>query len=273
MSREVNIGDRRVSLESLSGFKVVRAGKMLARITREVSGISEGITEFVKSYRASNSEVMTRAKFEYRQGLEEAARIAQRRERIAIEHEDWTEEQVSEDIERLRGEIERSRLVISAEAWEKSGNQVELAADPSPIQIGAYLLPQVLESAEDEVARLLALITTPDHELREAKKQGPESYTELLDERGEDLLFDAEIEELLELAITAADVLGEKLRGKADRLRTAWDRLTGADQTKAETNGERRSETSSTDSPPPTDGSPTPSSSPIGTTSEPLPSA
>jgi transposase len=277
MEKEVRIGDRTVGLSSLSGFKVMRAGTLLARITRQVTGVEQQIQEFVSSYRAANTELITRAKFEYRQGLEEAARIAQRRAELAEEHPDWSDEQVDEEIERLRGQIERARLTISDEAWEKSDNQVELATDPSPFQIGAYLLPQVLDAAEDDVVRLLALVTAPESELREAKRDGGDAYVAYLSEKGEALLFDAEIEQLIELAITAAEVLGEKLRGKAPRLRAAWNRLTGAEEAPAESQPETETETtpdgtssnstSSTDSPPPTDGEPTSPSSPSGTPS------
>lgn len=281
MEKEVRIGDRTVGLSSLSGFKVMRAGTLLARITRQVTGVEQQIQEFVSSYRAANTELITRAKFEYRQGLEEAARIAQRRAELAEEHADWSDEQVDEEIERLRGQIERARLTISDEAWEKSDNQVELATDPSPFQIGAYLLPQILDAAEDDVVRLLALVTAPESELRTAKRDGGDAYVAYLSEKGEALLFDAEIEQLIELAITAAEVLGEKLRGKAPRLRAAWNRLTGAEEapeqsqpeteTESETtptpDGASSSSTSSTESPPPTDGEPTSPSSPSGTPS------
>jgi hypothetical protein len=268
MEREVRIGDRTVRLESLSSFKVVRGGKALSRITRQVSGLDKQIQEFVASFRAANEEKVTRAVFEYRQGLEEAARIAAHREQVAAEHPEWDAREVEADLEAFKAALALGRLEISAEAWEKSGNEVTLSRDPSPMQIGAFLLPQILDSAEEEVTKLLALIASPDNELRQAKSES--RYEEYLDERAETLLFDAEIEQLLELAAVAGEVLTEKLQGKAQRLRTAWGRLTGAKpQTPAtetdETSGEPSSSTSSTDSPPPTDGEPTRPSSPTGT--------
>jgi hypothetical protein len=275
--REVRIGDRAVRVESLSGWKVLRAGKSVARIAKQVGNVSSEIQEFISNYRAANTEVMTRARFEYRRGVQEAAVIANRREVLMDQDPEPSSEAIESELEALRMQLRANRLEISDEAWERSDNEITISQDPSPQEIGAYLLPILVDSAEEEVVRLLALVVAPDVELREARRNGVEAYEAYLNEKGEDLLFDGEIDQLLDLAVIVAEVLSQKLRGKARRLRAAWERLTGASLTSTETDDDSEKETetssessSSTSSIPsdlPTDGEPTSPSSPSGTTS------
>lgn len=266
-TREVRIGQQVVKLERLSSFKVVRGSKALSRITKLVSGLDEQIQKFVSSYREANTEVITRAQLMYRQAAEEAALVNRRR--AELEADEQPEEEIERALERYRHELSAHRLEIPDEVWKSEDNKLELHRDPTPMQIGAVVLPHVIDSAEGEVLRLLALIVTPDEELRAAKRAG--NLDEVLAQKADELLFDAEIEDLLELAAVATEVLSEKLRGKALRLRAAWQKLTGASSEEpakaetSETSGKSSNSTSSTDSPPPTDGQPTSPSSPSGT--------
>lgn len=264
--KTVTIGDRSVELGSLSGFKVMRSGTILGRIIKQVTGISDEIQGFVAEYREANVEKTSRAMFEFRAASQHANAITAMQAEVRSEHPGWEEADVRQEAEMRVGPA----VSVSDEAWAACENVMEIHRSPSGFEIFAFVLPHVLERAEEEVVKLLALMIAPDGEIREAKRSG--RYEEFLAEKGEDLLFDAEIDELFEIATVTAEVLEGKLAGKLQRLQTAVSRLMGASGLTEEpettpTSGVSSNGTSSTDSPKPTDGTQRPVSSAPGRTS------
>lgn len=265
---KVTVGDRVIDVGAISSFKVLRAGTSLGRITKLVGGISDEIQKFIADYREANKEVVSPALWEFRASTQLVQLRSAIRQQVLEENPSWEEEHIEHEVEQRIGDP----VKISPEAWAASDNEIVIRRSPNGLEVAAFILPQVMEQAEEEVSKLLALLLSPDSELRDKKREGTQAYTDYLEEQGENLLFETQPDELIEIATVAATVLQDKMSGKLGRLQTAVSKLTGLRATQEspeETDGERSSSTSSTDSPSPTAGTPTSPSGPSGTQPQP----
>lgn len=99
---------------------------------------------------------------------------------------------------------------------ETGKREIELPAPMSTQEQTLQALPKLLEGARTEAIRLLALMIIPNQELREADEN--EKVEDALDKYREVLLYEAEIDELADLAIAASEVLNEQLAERKDNL-------------------------------------------------------
>lgn len=77
-------------------------------------------------------------------------------------------------------------------------------------------LPKLLEEARREVVRLFAILVIPNDDLRIADKE--DRVEEALDNFQDVLLYEAEIDQLADLALVSQEVLTEQLTDKKERL-------------------------------------------------------
>jgi hypothetical protein len=94
--------------------------------------------------------------------------------------------------------------------------EIEIPSPASQNETILQSLPELLDKARVEVIRLLAILIIPNEELKTADKA--DKVEEALDAYGEILLYDAELDQLMELALVASDVLTEQLADRKDRL-------------------------------------------------------
>lgn len=177
---QVRIGDREYTVGNLSTFKVLRAGTIVTQIMREVPELSDEIAEFSRKFSSENTTRISRAAAELRFDEESLARI-------------------------------------SPEGWEAGKGWIELPASPGPMEIAAFALPRAFDAAQDRVLDLLALLVTPNSELRTVADE--EGGVESLLARKRAELIHEDAAEMLDLLGVAAEVIEQQFAGKVDRLR------------------------------------------------------
>lgn len=168
---------------------------------------------------------------------------------------------------------------MTQEDWERSGHKLRLPRSPQREEVIAALLPDVVDVAETEVAKLLVLFTLPNADVKAWRRDG--SLPDKLTEKADDLLDDTDATDVLELAVVIGETIDDAFRRKievlGDRVGNAL-RVIGlgppktqtSDATDAPIPGEPPTEptpTSSTDSPEPSAGDPMTSSTPTGDSS------
>lgn len=149
---------------------------------------------------------MTRIAREVPDVMADAVKQYQRRNTVTI----------TEDMARLpRWRSFTTEDFDAAEA--KSGRrEIEIPAPMTANEQVMYALPTLLEHARKEVTRLIALLIIPNEELREADKT--DKVEDALDKYEELLLMEAEIDQLVDVALAASDVLKEQMGERKDRL-------------------------------------------------------
>lgn len=237
-TKTVKIGERQYEIQRFRGLKAILVMAALTRVTKEVPDILNDVS---KAYSARNTVVIT----------EPMSRLPR-----------W-EGFTKEDFDEAEKSSGRREIEIPAPI---GGNEQMLQA-----------LPMLLEQARKEVVRLLAILITPNSDLKEADKN--DTVEALLDKHYDELMYDADLEELAELLLVGQDVLMDQLSSKKDRLGkligSLWNRLgtrteqsTGLSLPSVTTTEDKPAEltpststpdvpTSSTPSPAPTDGTET----------------
>lgn len=177
---------------------------------------------------------------------------------------------------------------ITEAEWAASGEVFRQPREASDAEVSAHLFALIIEHAEDDLYRLLALFLMSNAEVAEAWKSG--NWNDVLQKRADDLLDTCWGDELLELAVACSERVDDqfvrKARGLGNRLGNLGRLvgLTTSEPTTAPTAREPEETTpttldeptdtpssstpnSSTPSPAATDGLPTPSSTLPGTSS------
>lgn len=129
---EVKVGDRTVTIPRFSGFKVVRAGRIVKELTRKYPSVLFDIASFTREYEERNSVRVTRA----------MAKLP-RYEQIGLTDRDFGDKEF-----------------------------VEFPQSPSTPEQIAAVFPQIMEAAESEIVTLLALILAPNSELADHDEAG-----------------------------------------------------------------------------------------------------
>lgn len=248
---EVRVGDRNVTIGRFRGYKATKLMQEAAAIGKRYPRIGKDLAAFKREYAEENAITLSRTEAEYQLG-------------------------------------ERAKA-ITDKAWDQVGGELRLRRTPSAEEQVIRVFPDLLEHAQTGVVRILALLAASNDELRAAWDEGDDkAVDEMLDAKGADLLFDADAEELLNLALAGAEVGRAQFAPLRERLGKLTAQL-GLTQTPSESTSEPTtmekdepspttppsSETrqpSSTDSPRPTDGLPERHSSESpGSRSEPSP--
>lgn len=221
--RSVKAGDRTYDIQPFRGLKALEAAELVARIMDAVPGLMTEVSEFSREYAEKNAERITVDEVRYQ--------IAQ-----------W-------DARRLSGEE------IPKTAWEvlyESGafndrGFIQTPKAPSPFEQVGAVFPKVIKGAKEDTLRLLALVLIPNGNLKDADKA--DRIDEELYDLGRELLYEADLTELVEIVVVGIEVLQEQLApaqasvGKLTRL------LRGRQNGSSQENEEPQSQTSSTDSP------------------------
>jgi hypothetical protein len=193
--RDVQIGDRTVRIQSFKVYKAMKAGEIVSEITKMVPQIGDSLTEYTRKYEAENFAEIDRATalFQYRD---------------EVEH-------------------------ISDEAWRASENKLRIPQSPSPQEQMTAVFSLVFDTAKEHVLTLLALLITPDSELRDAHRA--DGVDQKIAEYREVLEHEADITDLVDLTAAAAEVVREQFAGKADQIKKIRNLWAGQEETTTET--------------------------------------
>lgn len=278
MRREVTVGDEVIRLEPFSGRKAIRVIRTIEHITKGVPEILNAWGDFQREYEERNVQVLDRASARHYfrpEVLMEQVPVMDK-DGLPVTTGDGsvlsqTRPMLDESNEPIMGPDPLGHM--TDEDWAASGNKLRLPKSPSQEEKVAAIFPKALDLAEKQTLRLLALLVMSNSDLKKSMRSG--GLDEALDEKAEELL-DAEAGVLVEIAVTAGEMVDDQFRSKiaelGDRLPNAL-RLFGMDpkslpMTKTTTNEDSESRNSSsetsalssTDSRPSTGGTPAPSS-------------
>jgi hypothetical protein len=250
-SKTVLVGGEQIRLEAFSGRKAIRVIRTIEHITKGVPEILDRWAQFTREYEASHVTELDRAMAR----VEYAPRPLMDEEPLLDGEGRAITDQLGQALVRRTPKLIDGVPVMgpdplghmSEEDWQASGNRLRIPRSPSTEERVAAIFPMALTLAEEEVSRLLALLSMSNAEVkRAAAGDFPEALA-------------ARAEELMELAVAAGEMVEEqfmaKVKGLGDRLPNAL-RLFGMSP-KGQASMNSASETnpiSSTDSPSPTDG-------------------
>lgn len=197
--RTVKLGEEEKEY-TIQRFRGLKAILAMASMTRIARQVPDIMADSVKQYQERNTVVIT----------ENMARLPR-----------WSGF-TSEDFD-------------AAEA-RTGKRQIEL---PTPMTVNEqvmYAMPVLFEKARKEVTRLLALLLISNGELKVADKG--DAVEEALDKYEDLLLYESELDQLVDLCFAAQDVLSEQLADRKDRLGkmmgslwAAWQNMTGMQPT------------------------------------------
>lgn len=170
-ARQVQIGDEMLPIPPFKGFKAIRAGKLLARVTTQVQDLWKRADEFEEEYRNTHSMRITRQEANLR----------------GWEHITFPEGQ----------------------------DHIEIPEPPADEQKFLEVFEKAFELIEDELVQMAALVLAPNKELKEAHNEDRDGgVNNYLERRGEELLHEANIGQLVDLAVAVKASLEDELLGK-----------------------------------------------------------
>lgn len=181
---EVAIGDRRVALPPFNGRKVILAARAIQQITKRVPDITSRMADFARRYSQENATVITRD--------------------MALAIPTWREPLAH----------------VTDEQWAERGGTLTIPATPGFGEQIAAVFPDLLDAAESEVLRLLALAVIPNSDLARAAAEG--DVKAALGKEADRILDEASLTQLVELADATAQMIRDELeanRGPLSRLR------------------------------------------------------
>lgn len=168
--------------------------------------------------------------------------------------------------------------------WERSDHKLRIPESPPSELLMFELIPFIMEKAQEPVFRLFALVLMPNKDVTAFAANG--TLWDRVDDIVNGVIMEADIDELMDLAMTAAELVDNQVRTKVKAGEEKWGnalRLFGwkrettssldpAIPTKSSEQPEQPSSTSSSPSSIATTGTPEPSGTSPGTPSETSPS-
>lgn len=264
-----------VELERVSGRKASRALAQLRRIGKAMPSLQNKLADYEREYEASNYVELDR--------VQARLRYPQQRLVDADGMPLYEPAEINGEPNPKAGEpmwLPSPIDLISEADWEQTGGVLRRPKSPEWGDKIFAIFPDALEEAEEDVYRLLALFLLSNAEVKELWRSG--GLDAELKAKADDLIDDALGDEIMELAVVVSELVDDQFVRKARQLGGRLGnlgRLVGLEPTSltlpttptpAPPSGPSSlTPTSSTDSPVPTDGGPTPSSTPPGSFSVP----
>lgn len=180
--REVTVGDRTYPLPALNGFKAVRAARLVAEVAKCAPAVTDKLAQLRADYAGVNALVVTPA----------LAKLPRFQRTVVDEQGNEHEEPLFTDAD-----------------FEAAGGEVRIPQDPPVTDQIIAVFPIVFDAAEQQVVELFALLTAPNSELADADEAG--TVDDYLKKNGRKLLHAATLDQLLDLAVAAAEVITEAL--------------------------------------------------------------
>lgn len=187
-SIEVRVGERTITVGRFKGYKATRIMQEAAKLGRRYPRIGKDLAAFREEYRETHTLELTRTQAELRFGDEARE--------------------------------------ISDKAWEQMNGILRLPQTPSLEEQLMAVYPQIIETAQDQLVQLIGLLALGNGDARDAWEEGgDEAVDEAARKLGNDLLFDADAEEVFELVLAGVEVgkaqfgpLGARVRALATQI-------------------------------------------------------
>jgi hypothetical protein len=264
----IEVHDRQITVERFTVTKGLRILTLLQLIQKMVPQISNEIADFKREYAASNVIELDRVQAKMRYGPTP----------IIDEHGDVVRDSATGEVLTVASPIDR----MTEADWERSGQILRLRQSPSNEEMLLAVFPLVYEHAQAPLMRLLALVAMPNADIERYAQVSGEKLWEEVDEYARQVIGPAYLEQVMELAVTAAEQVEgqvmDKVRGLGDRVgklagllgikKTAAAPSSDASPTSSEP-PEQPSSRSASPSPASSDGSPPTSAPSPGTSSTP----
>lgn len=261
----VTVNGQEITIERFTLTKGMRVITLLQLIQKMVPQISKEIAEFKREYSATNVIELDRVQAKMRYGP------------TPIVNEDGDVQlDNAGGVMTIASPIDR----MSEEDWERSGHVLRLRQAPSNEELMLAMFPLVYEHAEQPLLRLLALVSMPNADVeRFAAESGDKLWSEV-DVFAARVIGPAYLDEIMELAVTAAEQVEGQVMTKAKGLGERVGKLAGlfgmrmtatssATSTTSNESPEQPSSPSASDSPASSTGPQPPSSASPGTPSTP----
>lgn len=270
----VHLNGQPYTIERLSSRKSSRALAIIKAITRETDKVEKAMAQFNNEYGRTHYEeydrVQTRMLYpakllvdENGEPIREPAELPNGEPNPRAGEQVWAPSIVDQ---------------ITDEEWEAAGGIFRDPRRPEGYEVWLHVLPIALEAAEEEVYKLLALFLMSNEEVKDAWKAG--TWKEALQAKADWLLDETFGDEILELAVACSERVDDQFVRKARNLGGRLGnlgRLAGMANPLGQTTPSTTipsdeptpqpspsTPNSSTPSQPPTDGDPTPLSTPPG---------
>lgn len=197
----VHINGQDITIERMTLTKAMRVITLLSLIQKRVPEINRAMGEFRRAYVNENADELTRTEAKLRFGPQPVLG-------------DDGEVMLRDDGEVLvlPSPIDR----MTEQDWEQSGQVLKLRRQPSNTELLTAMFPLVYEHAEELVLRLLALVSMPNADVDRYVRSG--EIKERMDERAQEVIAPAFLEEVMELAVTCAEQVEGQVMAKAREL-------------------------------------------------------
>jgi hypothetical protein len=208
----IEVNGSQITVERFTLTKGMRVITLLQLIQRMVPDITKEIAAFRREYAADNIIELDRVQAKMRYGptpiLNDAGDV---------------EKTPDGGVLTIPSPIDR----MSEADWERSGQTLKLRQSPSNEEIMLAMFPMVWEHAQAPVLRLLALVAMPNADVeRYAAVSGDELWAKV-DQFASSVIAPAYLEEIMELAVTAAEQVEGQVMTKAKSLGDRVGKLAG----------------------------------------------
>lgn len=266
---EVTVGDRTIRIEDFSARKGLRILRLLEHTAKGVPEIQKRWGEYTREYEDTHTVDLDRALARSQYPPEPLMR----EEPVVVDGVVQTDllnrplvrrEPMFDEAGKVRVGPDPLGHITDAD-WAASGNKLRQPRSPTAAEQVVAILPLAIELAEGEVAKLLGLVAMPNRDVKTYGRDSLDVLWEKAAELGDDIL-EAPMDQVVELAVVAGECVQEtymvkvveRLGGRLAAIgRLFGMKLTADPETSNETSptpASTRNPTSSTDSPPPTDG-------------------
>lgn len=199
---QVTIGGASRPVERFTLVKALRAMTLLKLIQRLVPEASEVLGTFVSEYRAAHVTTLDRVQAK----MEFGGEVPVLDESLSpIVTDDGRPVTLPAPIESL-----------TEKDWEQAGHVLRQPENPPLAAMIAAVFPTVVEGAEQPVLRLLAISIIPNDQFAGHVRAG--TWEDEADRVVENDLLEADLDEVLELAVTVGEVLDGQLAAKVEDL-------------------------------------------------------
>lgn len=183
-TRSVVVGERDVTIRPFNGRKAKLVTRAVKALSRQVPDLSDRAATWQRKYEKDHATEVTR---------DEVLAFPYWRERLGH---------------------------VTDEEWAERGGQITLPAEPPGWQVILHMLPELLDVAEDEVLRLLALCSVANSDLAAANRDGDDAVDTFLKVEADRLLDEGSVGQLVALAQAAREVIEAELAPYADPMRS-----------------------------------------------------
>lgn len=196
----VRIGDRDIALERFTLTKAMRVITLLKLIQQSTKEIAKTAAEFRREYATDNVQELDRVEAKMRYGP---------RPILGSDGELMFKDGV---LVTEQSPVDR----MTEDDWERAGQKLRIRQEPTPQEMMWAVFPVAFEHAEETVNRLLGLVVMSNSDVDRYVKSG--EIWERVDELVESTIAPAYLEEIMELAVAAAELIEGQVMTKVKAL-------------------------------------------------------